>query len=320
MSQEKPIQIEEWVEKKELDGLELHPVYLDIKNEIIVPEKVAVISQYFLDNWAPRLGPTLTLLIIRLRRYCYYNKLTKEKRDWCYPKHDTLAEEIGVSRWTVIRELQKPMAKHFIKREKRYTYDTRLKKKIRTSDMYYITMDEPLIPEDHERLKEEFLEKISDDEKQNENKLVDLSSNLQLRSEESVENPSPKLQSATKDSCSKLLQESLRLKGTLNNVNVKNAFDKTFKNQEEDEDLKIRIRLTVQDMLDTLQDQKSKPFYTLVARKVLQAHGDPQLIHRALSEVRAEAMMGNIRKSKGAYFTDLIKRYCEQNGIELKKR
>ena len=73
-----PIRIEERAQRKRLDAIELQPVYLDQKNEIVAPEKVAVISQYFLDKWAPLLGPTLTLLIIRLRRYCYFNKLTDE--------------------------------------------------------------------------------------------------------------------------------------------------------------------------------------------------------------------------------------------------
>ena len=179
-NEDAPIRIEEWTQRKRLDAIELQPIYLDQKNEIVAPGKVAVISQYFLDKWAPLLGPTLTLLIIRLRRYCYFNKLTKEQRDWCYPKHDTLAREIGVSRWTILRELQRPVAQSFIRREKRYLYDSATKKRVRTSDMYYVAMDEPLTPDDEEELRLMLRQKTSEEdnggESDRENGSVDLSS------------------------------------------------------------------------------------------------------------------------------------------------
>lgn len=308
MSKNNPIKIEEWVNQKGLDRIELEPVYLDLKNEIINPEKVVVVSQYFLDKWAPQLGPTLTLLIMRLRKYCYYNKITKERRDWCYPKHDTLAQEIGVSRYTIIRELQRPIADYFIKRDKRYTYDPKSKKKVRTSDMYYITMDDPLLPEDEKELKEKLFKKQLIEEK----KPLHLSGNLQLRSPKTVDNSPPKWQFATEDSCGNLQQEEVPLRSTINNVNV----DVKLLDQK---DFEARVEIIVQDMLQVLRDLKSKNFYTILVRKILEAHKSPQLIYKALSETKEQTLSGKIRRSPGAYFTDLIKRYCVEDGIELKK-
>lgn len=132
-----------------IDQARMLPFYHDLKNEIVEPDKIVVSSQYFWTKWAPRLGPTLTTLVICLRRHCYYNKLTQERRDWCFPEQATLAREIGVESTKTIRAaLAHPMAAYFVRREARYVYDPNRGKKIRTSDMYFVAMDDPLIPED----------------------------------------------------------------------------------------------------------------------------------------------------------------------------
>jgi len=316
-----PIGIEEWADKKGPDAIELQPFYLDFRNEIVAPEKVTVVSHYFLDKWAPQLGPTLTLLIIRLRRYCYFNKLTKERRDWCYPKHETLAKEIGVSRWTILRELQRPIAQHFVKREKRYVYDPQTKKKVRTSDMYYIAMDEPLTPEDEKELRIALLNKTSAESRSGSRQIdradrsADLSSNLLLRSSISEVPDPPKWQIATQVSCGNLLQEDVPLRGTSKNVNVNANLCTPSKENPERE---AQIQSLVAEMIEVLQDHKSKKYYAFLARRILEAYKSPQLIFRALSETKEEARMGNIRRSRGAFFVDLIKRYCAEDGVSLK--
>jgi hypothetical protein len=120
-----------------------------LRNEIVEPDKVVVTTQYFWAKWAPRLGPTLTVLVICLRRHCYYNRATHERRDWCFPEQATLAREIGVETTKTIRAaLSHPLATLFVRREARYVYDPARGKKIRTSDIYYVAMDDPLVPED----------------------------------------------------------------------------------------------------------------------------------------------------------------------------
>ncbi len=127
----------------------LLPFYHDLRNQIVEPERVVVSSQYFWAKWAPRLGPTLTSLIVCLRRHCYYNKITQERRDWCFPEQATLAREVGVESTKTIRAaLQEPLAAYFVRREPRYVYDPKRGKRIRTSDMYFVAMDDPLILED----------------------------------------------------------------------------------------------------------------------------------------------------------------------------
>jgi hypothetical protein len=127
----------------------LLPFYHDLRNEIVEPDKVVVTTQYFWTKWAPRLGPTLSALVVCLRRHCYYNRATHERRDWCFPEQATLAREIGVETTKTIRAaLSHPLATLFVRREARYVYDPGRGKKIRTSDIYYVAMDDPLTPED----------------------------------------------------------------------------------------------------------------------------------------------------------------------------
>ncbi len=105
-------------------------------------------TRYFWEKWAPRLGPTLTVLIVRLRMHCYYNQATKERRDWCFPTQQTLAEEVGISRWTVMRELKKPEARQFVRVQYRSRYDPNRRQTVRISSLYHVAMDDPLIDQD----------------------------------------------------------------------------------------------------------------------------------------------------------------------------
>jgi hypothetical protein len=138
-------------EPRVADAIELQPFYHHVKNTIVRPKQIVVGTRYFWEKWAPRLGPTLTVLIVRLRMHCYYNQATQERRDWCFPTQQTLAEEIGVSRWTVMRELKKPEARRFVRVQYRSRYDDTRHQTIRISSLYHVAMDDPLIEEDHGR-------------------------------------------------------------------------------------------------------------------------------------------------------------------------
>src|SRR5579885_2025038 len=132
-------------------AIELQPFYHHVKNTIIRPKQVVIGTRYFWERWAPRLGPTLTVLVVHLRRHCYYNQTTKERRDWCFPTQQTLAEEAGVSRWTVMRELKKPIAREFVRVQLRSRYDPVRRQTVRISSLYHVAMDDPLVEEDRGR-------------------------------------------------------------------------------------------------------------------------------------------------------------------------
>ena len=338
MPEEKALIIDEWEDNHDNNRLHLEPCYKEIRNGIVEPEEVVVFSQYFLKRWGPRLGPTLALLVIRLRMYCYYNRRTKEKRNWCFPSQETLAKDLGVSKKTIERELKREIARKFIKREPRYVYNEMLSKKVRTTDMYYIAMDDPLIPEDEalliQRLKEKQLrqkkggnipmEGIPDSTNRQFVRQVEIHRKRALGPNRQIvcqvgspmEKGSPNRQIVSHISTDKLSEKDVLLRRTENNVDV-NGVEQMVSSEVESE---ARVRVMVQDMLDVLEDGKSKNFYILVARKVLDVHRSPQIIYRALSETKAEALAGNIKRSKGAYFTALIKRYLAEDGINLARK
>lgn len=72
------------------------------------------------------------------------------------------------------------------------------------------------------------------------------------------------------------------------------------------------VNLLIDDILQICQDRTSYGFYKKVAR--LMSNQD---IYRALSEVKQIRDTGTIKKSKGAIFTNLIKKYAREQGINI---
>jgi len=132
--------------ENQTEQIELQPFYHDLRNEIVQPKNIIVETKYFWDFWKPKLGPTLTVIIMELRRRCYYNRETEERRDYCWPSLKFIAKACGVSIDTVRRELKRPEAKLFVRIEPRFDG------KRQTSNIYFVAMDDPLLPEDKERL------------------------------------------------------------------------------------------------------------------------------------------------------------------------
>jgi len=147
----------------EKDGLlALQEAYANVYNEIVKPDKVFVATQYFRKRWVPLLGPALGWVITALRQHCYWNKSTGELRDWCLVTQQELADEVGVSVSTLKRLLQHEHAGRFITDvTHRYRYDAGLQKRVRKPSMYRVRMDDPLVPEDEERLRELLAQRLS---------------------------------------------------------------------------------------------------------------------------------------------------------------
>lgn len=134
-------------------GVRLHPYYGEARNRIVQPDQVRVQTAYFWKKWVPLLGPGLAVLIVQLRNMCYYNPATGERRDWCFPSQATLAAAIGVKNThTIANLLKRPYAELFVRVEERYRYDPVRRKKVQTTSLYHVRMDDPLTPEDAIRL------------------------------------------------------------------------------------------------------------------------------------------------------------------------
>jgi hypothetical protein len=74
----------------------------------------------------------------------------------------------------------------------------------------------------------------------------------------------------------------------------------------------IRAGSLVIEMLEICRDGHSRGFYRLVAQSVPE-----ELIRAALSETRYQDRMGRITKSRGAFFTDQLRRLARERGMGL---
>lgn len=72
------------------------------------------------------------------------------------------------------------------------------------------------------------------------------------------------------------------------------------------------IESLVRQMMEALGDKHSQGFYYKVARTCPR-----EVIYRFLSEVKDDWLQGKVKRNKGALFTDKIKRYCREKGIDL---
>lgn len=86
-----------------------------------------------------------------------------------------------------------------------------------------------------------------------------------------------------------------------------------YKSREEassdDED---KIEIIVDEILEVTQDEKSRAFYRKVADRC-----PYDLIRRALSETKQDYSDEEVQTSRGAIFTDKVKRYANRQGISL---
>ena len=70
--------------------------------------------------------------------------------------------------------------------------------------------------------------------------------------------------------------------------------------------------MLIADILKVCGDLHSRGFYNIVVQKM-----PAELVRAALSETKYRGANGQIKNSKGAFFTDEIRRIAKANGIDL---
>jgi len=147
------------------EEISLEGAYRDPQNEIVRPDRVAVCTQYFRTQWAPLLGPVLTLAIWELRQRCYYGGARRQgeseaerrarRRDTCTARLEDIAAVCGVSVRTLRRHLnENPHVGLFIlSREPIYALGPDGRPR-HVSNVWRIVLDDPLTPDDARRLAE----------------------------------------------------------------------------------------------------------------------------------------------------------------------
>src|SRR5262245_50551814 len=82
----------------------LNPKSRDAYNEPFEADRQFVVPQYLWERWVPILGVFPVAVYIELRRMCFVNRATGERRDWCWPKQETLAKRLGVKKRQTVGE------------------------------------------------------------------------------------------------------------------------------------------------------------------------------------------------------------------------
>jgi len=283
------------------DEIELEPWYKDGNDEIVQPEFVTQQSQYLWKNWLRILGTGPYCLLIRLRMYCYYNRETTERRDWCYPSQRTLANELGVERKAIIRYLQRLQVFDFIRRKHRNRWSEAHGRPVHTTNAYRIKMWDPVVPEDQGQALVREAQGIVRKVAQQGESSVNLPEYQNGTHRRPVENQPPGSQKGTQVAVPKRDNRKKYLEGVLKTVNVATHTKERL----------LRTADLAQQMLDELGDRHSMGFY----RKVAQTIPEP-LIYRALSETKEARHTGQL-ENPGAYFTARIKHLAHEQGLFL---
>jgi hypothetical protein len=128
--------------------------YWEAYNEIVRPHRI---DWYLINRWMKTLGPTGFAIVKALRALCYFNPKEGTLRNQIEIDLDALAETVGVSTRTLIREFKDNNALAcFVAKQTQYVVSGSRAKK--TNSRYFVCMDDPIHPDDmetYERLRSE---------------------------------------------------------------------------------------------------------------------------------------------------------------------
>jgi AraC-like DNA-binding protein len=135
----------------------VRPDYHYARNELLRPDRTVFCSHYFVEKWIPRLGPTATTIVLTLRALAGEIHATTEAgvgEAAVEVSQETVAKQLGCSTSTFYRELRNNVSlQAFLRIEQRFKRNP--KGHVRQSEnLYFIAMDDPLLPEDEPRVEE----------------------------------------------------------------------------------------------------------------------------------------------------------------------
>lgn len=136
-----------------LEQLRMEPWFPDAQDAIVRPDQVLPITLYFLQRWAPRLGPDAVQLILWMRAQ-FARRSTPSADGWFeLPAQDELAIAAGLGGEKRARAaLRRLESSGFLVRESRWRFDRTVGRTVRDPDRYLISLADPVAPEDEAAL------------------------------------------------------------------------------------------------------------------------------------------------------------------------
>ncbi len=252
------------------------------------------------------LGPTTTTVYVNLRKHCYYNARSGEIRDNWRTRQETLARECGIKDRKTLRKCLVVLETHgFIKRQADHAIDPQTGRPFRTTDLYRVFFEVPLVDEDAVEL---LLRRVTSGAKSTRERVMGKFSPLRPEQPRQASEPPPVkgISSSSRGDFSSSGRENIPsmstlLEGVLKNVNVAT----------QSKDRLIKTSDLAEQMLQELGDRHSMGFYRKVAQRV-----PDQIVYRALSETKEARRAGSVANA-GAYFTARIKQLAREQGVEL---
>lgn len=128
--------------------LVLEPAFRDAYNEITQADRFSPVPWYFWAKWAPRLNPLLSMVYLKLRQFVFFNRHTGEKREVVWPRQETLAEQIGSNRKSVMRALRELERLGFISSQRTRWNEPTTGYLVNGTKKYRVFFELPLVAED----------------------------------------------------------------------------------------------------------------------------------------------------------------------------
>jgi hypothetical protein len=127
----------------------LKPAFREAYNELVEADRFFPVPHYVWEKWTPVIGLLAVGVYLELKRVCFTNRATGERRVKCWPKQETIARRLGVKkRQTIAAALRVLEERGFITRA-RTTYNDKGSGRIRRGvTEYWVWHEPPLVDED----------------------------------------------------------------------------------------------------------------------------------------------------------------------------
>lgn len=302
------------------EQLRLEPWFKEVRDHVQRPDQVAPTTLYFWDRWAPRLGAEPVLLLLWMRARFSRTRADEERGEFQLPPQEDLAAATGLGGIKAVRAALEVLEAHgFVARRRHYRWDPARRQTVHMPDRYLVSIEDPVAPEDEQRVLELAAQRVA---------MVspprgDCVGRLGLHTPEVIHNrggvKAPRAPTGPPECVGPAGRHTPR-DNDLASVWAPRAYRDSNVEEESTQNVNVEAptgkrleaeALTIQ-LINELGDPGSRRFYEIVVAKL-----PHEYILAALSETREARRLGSVRRSAGAYFTDLIKRTALELGVQL---
>ena len=121
----------------------LRPGFRSAMNEALQLDRFFPVPAYLWEKWCPLLGVLPIGVYLELRRMCFVDRVTGERRVTCWPKQETIAKRLGVRKRHTIASALRILEEHGLISRERTHYNEAGSGKIRRGVTSYTVWWEP---------------------------------------------------------------------------------------------------------------------------------------------------------------------------------